>query len=143
MFDKQLKRKYKNAARKKAFITSFITTNVVAASFLLVLAKDQTFHWEWLSFGLILSMIVSPFYAMWSNMTKKQYFKLMQKHIMENIAMANDALEIQRMQVAMTYYGNQMNATQMQEIKAAAAAASSSHASAHASAHAQVNVNTY
>lgn len=139
MFEKNLKSKYKSLARKRSFIISFFTTNVFSFACLLGLKED--FSWVMILYCVLLSVIVSPFYAIWSNRTKKQYFKYMQKHIMESIVNASDSLEVQKLQVAMTYYGNQMSATQMKEIKAAASA--SAYSSASASANAEVHINNY
>lgn len=66
---------------------------------------------------------------LWSrgNPSKKLYLKSMQKHIMGELANSEDPLQIQKLGVAMTYYGNVMNEVQMAEVKAAAASRSHTH----------------
>ena len=66
---------------------------------------------------------------LWSrgNPSKKLYLKSMQKHIMGELANADDPILIQKLGVAMTYYGNVMNEVQMAEVKAAAASRSHTH----------------
>ena len=67
------------------------------------------------------------FFYMRSNPAKKLYLKNMQKHIMGELANTDDPAVIQKLGVAMSYYGNKMSEVQMKEIKAAAASRSHTH----------------
>lgn len=65
------------------------------------------------------------------NASKKLYLKRAQKYLLELVKDTRDPIEIQKISVAMSYYGNSMNEVQMSEVKAAAASNSHSHTHTH------------
>jgi len=73
--------------------------------------------------------ILWPCFYFWmrSNPAKKEYLKNMQKHIMGELANADDPILIQKLGVAMSYYGNKMSEVQMAEVKARAGSHYTSH----------------
>jgi len=154
MIDNNTKKAIKRIARKNTFIKTFIYTMMAMFIFhLAVLANGEPATGKemievsvmeiiellatYLFIYSIPAWFIAPFNAMWGGMTKKTYFKLMQKEIIKIISHTDDSLELQKLQIMMTYYGNLMSAQQLREVKARAGSHSHSHA------HAQVNYTRY
>jgi len=140
MISNDIKKSMKKAARKDTFRT-FMWIAFAVSLFGGMGSVDPTAGEnvavidcleDWKSIGIAFSvwLCLTGFVAWvmsFGNTSKKLYLKRMQKHIMEVLANTNDPVEIQRLGVAMSYYGNSMNEVQMAEVKAAAGTHTHSH----------------
>lgn len=159
MISKDIEKKIKWQARKATYRNSFIFTMLLAFFLHITLfisngdnsnsnAPEKVFVFEfwmikevftYLFIYSIPAFIYAPFPAFFGASMRKRYFSLMQKHIYEVLATTNDAVEIQKLQIAMSYYGNLNSVQHMKEVRSAASSAA--WASSSASAHAEVNIH--
>lgn len=129
MISSDIKKRMKIKARRKTF-RIFMFIAFVTSFFVALFTLDAGVSVE--EFGKRFVLWFMPIgFIMWlwsrGNPAKKLYLKGMQKHIMSVLAYEEDPLQIQKLGVAMTYYGNVMSEVQLAEVKAAAASRSHTH----------------
>lgn len=163
MISKDIEKKIKWQARKTTYRNSFFTAMGITFMLHIMLlisnsppqnsapAEAVVIDWGMLTLWLlkevpmylfiysIPAFIYAPFPALFGSSMRKRYFALMQEHIYEVMATTNDAVEIQKLQLAMSYYGNLNSVQHMKEVRAAAASAA--WASSSSSSHAEVNIH--